>query len=66
MHDVKYNVEDILDEILEADPVLILSDQGAFLQQIRSSIFRNDLKIIKDWNTNLNSFAQDLKIKDKN
>ena len=31
VHDVEYNVEDILDEILEADSVLILSNQSAFL-----------------------------------
>ena len=30
MHDVGYNVDDILDEILEADFVMILSDQSAF------------------------------------
>ena len=66
MHDVGYNVEDILDEILEAVSVMILSDQNVFQQQIRSSIIRNELKINKDWNTNLKSFVQGLKIKDKN
>ena len=66
MHDVGYNVEDILDEILEAVSVMILSDQNVFQQQIRSSIIRNELKINKDWNMNLKSFVQGLKIKDKN
>ena len=46
--------------------VISLTDWCALCKQIRSSIFRNDLKIIEDWKTNLNSFAQDLEIKDKN
>ena len=37
-----------LGRILEAVSVMILSDQNAFQQQIRSSIIRNDVKIIKD------------------
>ena len=46
--------------------VISLADWCAFSKRIGALSLRNELKIIKDWITNLNSFVQDLKIKDKN
>ena len=61
MHDVEHNVEDIMTEILETESYHASIRLKRVLQQTRSYIFRNVLKIIKDRKSNSKSFAQDLK-----
>ena len=48
MHDVEHNVEDIMAEILETETCHTSIRSKRVLQQNRSYILRNVVKIIKD------------------